>query len=749
MESILDWIKTEGLVFKGGSGSGVNLSNLRAKGESLSSGGQSSGVISFMKAADAVAGSIKSGGTTRRAAKMVILNADHPEIMDFIKIKSEEENKIRMFIEAGYDLTDMNNPLWQNIFFQNANNSVRIPDELMLAAKNNKEWNTIYKKTKEVAQTYKAKDILMEIAKSAFLCGDPGVQFDSTIQKWNTCKNSGNINATNPCAEYLFFDNTSCNLSSINLLKYLKSDGTFDIKGFKHTIKIMFLAQDILIHMADYPTEKIGEETKKYRTIGLGYANLGALIMAMGFAYDSDEARFLASSISSLMTAEAYKFSALISKKLGAFSEFEKNKESIFEVIQMHKNESEKIQLNQVNANILEESKKSWEEVIELGEKYGFRNAQVSLLAPTGTIGLAMDCDTTGVEPEFALIKVKQLVGGGIIKYVNKTVNLALKKLNYTKEEILEIVAHLEQTGNIETAPNIKQEHLAIFDTAIKPPKGNRMINWRGHVKMVVAVQPFVSGGISKTFNMPNDATVEDIYDAHLEAWEMGIKCFAVYRDGSKATQALYSGKEKSSKKGKSNSEERRLYRKKLPDVRKSETHKFSISGHEGYLTYSFFEDESLGEIFIRMSKQGSTLAGLLDAFAIAVSIALQYGVPLKDLVSKFIHMRFDPLGITTNNDIQFASSIIDYIFKYLAKRFLNEDDLILMGLVEKENISLHQHPKLFLNGNDNGNLQSQSSSENGRELSGPPCKKCGGMTIRTGSCYSCVECGETSGGCG
>lgn len=747
MESILDWIKTEGLIFKGGSGSGINLSNLRGKGEPLSAGGASSGVLSFMKAADAVAGSIKSGGTTRRAAKMVLLNIDHPEILDFIKAKSDEEDKIRAFIEAGYDLTDMNNPLWQNIFFQNANNSVRLTDEFMEAVQKEKEWKTIFKKSKEIANTYKAKDLLTEIAKASWECGDPGVQFDTTIQKWNTCKNSGRINATNPCAEYVWFDNTSCNLSSINLLKYLKNDGTFDIKGFKHTISIMFLAQDILISKADYPTEKITEETKRYRTIGLGYANLGALIMAMGLAYNSAKARNLASSITSLMTASAYKLSALFAKKLGVFPEFEKNKESMLEVVKMHRDKTFEISsklgiasdLNEseekITQPILKEAEKIWEEVVILGEKYGFRNAQVSLLAPTGTISLAMDCDTTGIEPEFALVKIKQLVGGGTIKFVNKTVSLALKKLGYSKEQAKEILEHLEKTANIETAPYISQEYLEVFDTAIKPLNGTRTINVTGHIKMVSAVQPFVSGGISKTFNMPNNATIEDIYNAYFEAWKLGIKCFAVYRDGSKATQALYSGEKKE--------KEKKLARRRLPDVRKSETHKFSISGHEGYLTYSFFEDDSLGEIFIRMSKQGSTLAGLLDAFAIAISIALQYGVPLRDLCSKFIHMRFEPAGITGNSEIQFAGSIIDYIFKYLAKRFLNEDELIVLGLTEKDNLYLQKHPKLFLNGN------AGNHNENNKELSGPPCKKCGGMTIRTGSCYSCVECGESSGGCG
>ncbi|GIW65217.1 MAG: vitamin B12-dependent ribonucleotide reductase [Candidatus Parcubacteria bacterium] len=737
MESILDWIKTEGMIFKGGSGSGINLSSLRAKGEPLSSGGYSSGVISFMKAADAVAGSIKSGGTTRRAAKMVILNADHPEIMDFIRVKAEEENKIRTLIEAGYDLTNMNHPLWQNIFFQNANNSVRIPDALMEAALKDGEWKTYYVTSKKVAQTYKARKILQEIAQAAWECGDPGVQFDDLIQKWHTCKKSGRINATNPCSEYLFLDNTSCNLASINLLKYLDKNGKFDIEGFKQTVRIIFLAQDILISKADYPTEKIAEETKKYRTIGLGYTNLGALIMALGLPYDSDDSRDLAAAITSLMTATAYSISVEIARLLGSFPEYEKNKESMLEVIKMHRNESfkiaDKIEMNESRI-ILEEANKIWDDVVVKGEKFGFRNAQATLLAPTGTISFMLDCDTTGIEPDFALVKNKQLVGGGWVKIVNKTVPIALERLGYHHDEINDILDHLEKSGNIETAPHLRKEHLAVFDCAIKPPEGQRFIHWLGHVKMVAAVQPFLSGGISKTFNMPQESSVEDIYNAYFTAWRLGIKCFAVYRDGSKATQALYTSKE--------NKQQKSVIRKRLPDIRQSETHKFSIAGHEGYLTYSFFDDGSLGEIFIRMSKQGSTLSGLLDAFAIAVSIALQYNVPLKELVKKFTHMRFEPMGITNNKDIPTASSIVDYIFHYLAMKFLTIEELRSLGLEIKEKILLEDHPKLIENN------KTKVKVEDIEDLTGPPCRYCGGMTTRTGSCYTCLDCGESTGGC-
>jgi ribonucleoside-diphosphate reductase alpha chain len=733
MESILDWIKIEGMIFKGGSGSGVNLSKLRGKGERLSTGGASSGVISFMRAADTVAGSIKSGGATRRAAKMVILNADHPEIIDFIRVKAEEENKVRALMEAGYDMTDMNNPLWQNIFFQNANNSVRIPDALMEAAMKDGEWKTYYRTTGEVSKIYKAKDILWEIAKAAWECGDPGVQFDDIIQKWHTCKNSGKIEATNPCSEYVFLNWTSCNLASINLLKFLKEDGSFDVPAFIHTARVMFLSQDLLISKADYPHSKIAEETKKYRTIGLGYTNLGALIMALGLPYNSDPARDLAASITALMTGTAYKLSAEIAGKIGPFPEYERNKEPMMEVMKMHRGHLKKVKENEFNKEILEKAKEAWNEVIELGEKYGFRNAQAIVIAPTGTISFMMDADTTGVEPDFALVKMKQLVGGGYMKIVNRTVSLALKRLGYTEEQIKDIIKHLEEKQNIETAPHIKEEHLPVFDCAIKPPGGKRYIHWMGHVKMVAAVQPFISGGISKTFNMPNETTIQEIYDAYFTAWKLGIKCFAVYRDGSKATQALYTEKKEKKLKEK-------IERKRLPMVRQSETHKFSVAGHEGYLIYGMFDDGSLGEIFIKMSKQGSTLAGLLDAFAISVSIALQYGVPLKDLVSKFIYMKFEPMGITNNNDIKIANSIIDYIFRYLAYRFLSSEELKQLGLLDKNFDYLRQHPTLFEN-------ESFIKNQN-NELPGPPCKYCGGITQRTGSCYTCTNCGESSGGC-
>ncbi len=744
MVSILDWIRTEGLIFQSGSGSGINLSPLRGEGESLSLGGTSSGPISFMKAADAVAGSIKSGGTTRRAAKMVILNADHPDVVSFIRVKAEEENKIRAFIEAGHDLTDMNHPLWQNIFFQNANNSVRLPDEFMEAVIRDGDWQTRFRKTGEIAETYRARDLAQEIARAAWECGDPGVQFDTMIQRWHTCPRSGPINATNPCAEYLFLDNTSCNLGSINLTKYLNPEqGTFDIDGFIHTIRVMFLAQDILIDRAGYPTPGIAETSRKFRTIGLGYANLGALLMTLGIPYDSDVGRAWAGAITALMTGEAYRSSALIAGELGSFAEFEKNREPALAVMAMHRDHLYQIDQALAPSKIFDAAVRAWDDVLTLAARHGLRNAQATVVAPTGTIGLAMDCDTTGVEPDFALVKFKQLVGGGFMTFVNSNVAAALRRLGYTPEQSQDVIDHLERTQSVEAAPHLKPEHLAVFDTAVTPAGGTRSIHWRGHVRMVAAVQPFISGGISKTFNMPREATVDDINEAYLEAWKLGIKCFAVYRDGSKATQALYSGG------GGKRDRDQRPKRRRLPDLRQSETHKFSVAGHEGYLTYGMYEDGSPGEIFIKMAKQGSTLSGLLDAFAVTVSIALQYGVPLRDLATKFAHVRFEPMGITSNPEIQFASSIVDYLFRFLAHRFLSQDELITLGFIKPDQPHLQQHPRLW-----NSSLALAGGGATARprqspELSGPPCRTCGGMTIRTGSCHTCVECGESSGGCG
>lgn len=753
MNSILDWIKTEGLIFKGGSGAGVNLSKLRAKGEPLSGGGSASGPVSFMRGADAVAGMIKSGGTTRRAAKMVVLDIDHPDILEFIRCKAEEEKKIKALIDAGYNMADLNNEAWYSIQFQNANNSVRITDEFMKAVLEDKDWPTYYRKSKKVAKVYKARELLSEIAQAAWESGDPGVQFDTIINDWHTCPNSGRINASNPCSEYMHLDNSACNLASINLLKFLKDDNSFDIKAFKQAVDIMILAQDIIVDGSSYPTEKIAKTAHDFRELGLGYSNLGALLMIKGLPYDSEEARTLAALITALMTGEAYRFSAILASKLKPFNGYEINKEPMLRVINKHKEAAFNINPNFVkDKKLLLAAREVWLEALRLGEKYGFRNSQTTVIAPTGTISFMMDCDTTGIEPDFSLIKIKQLVGGGYINIINQSVEKSLKNLGYSKDQISEILDYLLKNKTIEGAPHLKQEHLPIFDTAVKPENGSRYISWQGHVRMVAAVQPFISGAISKTFNMPYETTTEEIEKAYLMAWQLGIKAFAVYRDGSKAAQPLKTSGDKKE----ISEKEKYVIRRKLPITRISETHKFTISGHEGYLTYSNFEDGQLAEIFIRMSKQGSTLAGLLDSFAIAVSLALQYGVPLKVLAEKFIHTRFEPAGYTENSQILVATSIVDYIFKYLAYRYLNEEDLLDLGLNDyKLSSKLKEEEVAVLVSKDNfessdDKLAKKEALNNNHKIKfvGMVCRKCGGMMVQSGTCYTCLECGESSGGC-
>ncbi len=783
MVSILDWIRTEGLIFKGGSGAGVNLSKLRAKNEPLSGGGYSSGPVSFMRGADAVAGMIKSGGTTRRAAKMVILDIDHPDILEFIRCKAEEEKKIRALMAAGYDMTDLNNEAWSSIQFQNANNSVRIPDEFMHAVLEDKEWSTFYRTSGKVAKVYKARELLGEIAQAAWECGDPGVQFDTIINSWHTCPNSGRINASNPCSEYMHLDNSACNLASLNLLKFLKEDKTFDVKAFKQAVDIMILAQEIIVDGSSYPTPQITENAHNFRELGLGFSNLGAFLMEIGLAYDSDKARALAASIASLMSGEAYRFSAAIASLKGPFNGFEINKDPMLKVINRHLEAALNINHSLIDQKDLsEESIRVWQEALRFGQIYGFRNSQVTVIAPTGTISLMMDCDTTGIEPDFSLVKVKKLVGGGWLKIVNQTVPKALAHLGYLKEEIEEIVNYILEEGTVEGAPYIREEHLPIFDTAVKPLKSKRVISWQGHVRMVAAVQPFISGAISKTFNIPHETTREEIEEAYIMAWKLGIKAFAVYRDGSKASQPLQvaeTEKEKSSQTETQNLLSTSLNlkgveRRRLPITRPSETHKFVVGGHEGYLTYSFFEDGSLAEIFIRIAKQGSTLAGLLDVFSIAVSLALQYGVPFKVLAEKFIHSRFEPAGYTENPQVLVATSIVDYIFRYLALKFLPKEDLFDLGISsshfnqnfgEGETKVLETIKINYLNedlvkeevkkseiqvDNDFSEKSNKRTSKNGNGYvyAGTVCKKCGGMMIQSGSCYTCLECGESSGGC-
>ncbi|RJQ14579.1 vitamin B12-dependent ribonucleotide reductase [Candidatus Parcubacteria bacterium] len=770
MPSILQWIYNEGMIFKGGSGAGINLSALRSSHETLLAGGHSSGPVAFMRGADSVAGMIKSGGSTRRAAKMVILNVDHPDIMEFIRAKAEEEKKVQALMSAGYNMQDLNDPGWTSIQYQNANNSVRVTDEFMRAVESNGKWQTHFIKDGRVAGEYDAKGLLMEIAKAAWECADPGIQFDTTINEWHTCPNSGRINASNPCSEYMHLDDSACNLASINLMKFLKQDGSFAVEDFKHTVDVIILAQEIIVGGSSYPTEKITKNALAFRELGMGFANLGAFLMAKGLPYDSDRGRALAGAITALMTGEAYRYSAEIAAKIGPFEGYSLNREPMLRVIKKHGDAFEKVNHAQVGDEALvSAAREAWAQALRLGEKHGFRNSQATVLAPTGTIAFMMDCDTTGVEPDFSLVKNKQLVGGGWMKIVNSTVSLALENLGYSKEQVSDIVSYIEKNSMVEGAPHMKDEHLAVFDCAVRPAHGKRSISWQGHVKMVGAVQPFISGAISKTFNMSHDTSVEEIFEAYRMGWHWGLKAFAVYRDGSKAAQPLQTSSH--SKKG--TKEQLSLAvgtsRKRLPATRVSKTHKFSIAGHEGYVTYSFYEDGKPAEIFIRMSKQGSTLAGLLDVFAIAVSMALQYGVPLKDLARKFIYSRFEPSGYTENENIQIATSIADYIFRYLALEFLSEEDLAEFAMTRpqasehgssKEEPQLKQphaidKPKLQVSFNGNGNGNGHGSAHtngngngSGLAFSDTVCKRCGGMMIRTGSCRTCLQCGTSDGGC-
>ena len=741
MHSILEWYNTEGLIFKGGSGAGINLSTLRSSQETLSKGGYASGPVSFMRGADAIASTIAAGGSTRRAAKMVVLNADHPDILQFVRCKVEEEKKIRAFMAAGYDMQDLNNEAWRSIQYQMANNSVRVSDEFMAAVERDDLWQTRLVATGDTAEEFKARELMREIAQAAWACGDPGMQFDTTVNDWNTVSNTARINATNPCSEYVHIDNSACNLASINLLQYLSDDGTFQVEEFLQTVRIMILAQEIIVDGSSYPTEKIAANARDFRELGLGYANLGALLMALGLPYDSDQARSSAAAITALMCGEAYRYSAEVAKRMGPFAGFTVNREPMLRVLGKHRDAMQHVERAKVfDPAIYDAAASAWNESVRLGESYGVRNSQVTVIAPTGTIAIMMDCATTGVEPDFALVKTKNLVGGGAMKMVNRTVPRALKKLGYTEPEIDDIVDHIERQGTAESAPHLKPEHLAVFDCAVKPSHGTRSISWQGHVKMVAATQPFISGGLSKTFNMPHETTVEEIMDAYLMAWKMGIKSFAVYRDGSKATQPLVTMTGQGGKaKAQQSSLELKPVRHHLPPTRGSETHKFSIAGHEGYLTYSMYEDGSLAEMFVRMAKQGSTLAGLLDALGLTVSVALQYGVPLKDLVRKFAYGRYEPAGFTANPDIQVATSITDYMFRYLAKRFLTPEELVELGInghnpVPAETLPANEAPKL-------GPMTATVYADS-------VCRSCGGMLIQTGSCKTCLQCGGTTGGC-
>ena len=744
MESILGWYRNEGIIFKGGSGSGVNLSPIRASREKLAGGGTASGPVSFMKAADASAGVIKSGGKTRRAAKMVVLNADHPDVVEFIKCKEEEEKKAWALIDAGYD-GSLDGPAYGSVFFQNANNSVRVTDEFMRAVEADGLWHTRSVLTGEVMDTYKARDVMRMIASATHVCGDPGMQFDTTINNWHTCPASGRINASNPCSEYMHLDNSACNLASLNLLKFVSPEGDFDVEAFRHAVDVMITAQDILVDNSSYPTAEITANAKAYRELGLGYANLGALLMSLGLPYDSDAGRHYAAAVTSLMCGEAYLQSARISQQLGPYAGFAPNREPQLEVIAKHRGCSHKIDSAYVPLDLLSAARQVWDDAHAAGKSAGVRNSQVTVLAPTGTIAFMMDCDTTGVEPDIALVKYKKLVGGGMLKIVNQTVARALVRLGYESKAVQEIVEFIDDHDTIEGAPNLKDEHLPVFDCAFKAAQGTRAIHHLGHLKMMGAVQPFISGAISKTINMPTDATVEDIAEAYLEGWRLGVKAVAIYRDGCKRTQPLNTSRD--DKKAVVNAvdvagrPEFHPVRRRLPQDCHSVRHKFEIAGHEGYIHVGFYEDGTPGEIFIKMAKEGSTISGLMDTIATLTSLSLQYGVPLEALVSKFSHVRFEPSGFTKNPEIPMAKSLTDYIFRFLGTRFLNAEQRTGVGL----SVSAASETPIAetASGDQNTVVASLGFSP---QADAPSCTDCGAIMVRNGSCYKCLNCGATSG---
>jgi len=748
MDSILDWYRKEGVIFKGGSGSGVNLSKIRSAKEQLAGGGTASGPVSFMKAADASAGVIKSGGKTRRAAKMVVLDIDHPDIEDFIKCKVEEEKKAWALIEAGYD-SSLDGPAYGSVFFQNANNSVRVTDDFMRAVQEDRDWQTKYVRSGEPCETFKARDLLRMIGESTYFCGDPGMQYDTTINDWHTCSNTARINASNPCSEYMHLDNSACNLASLNLLKYLREDGVFDTEAFRRVVDIVILAQDILVDNSSYPTAEIAANAHAFRELGMGYANLGALLMSLGLPYDSDAGRAYASAVTALMSGQGYLQSSRNAAATGAFAGYEVNRQPMQRVLNKHRAQAYKISPSHVPLDLLAAAREAWDLACAEAEKNGVKNSQISVLAPTGTIAFMMDCDTTGVEPDIALVKYKKLVGGGLLKIVNNTVPRALRRLGYDVKQIQDIVEYIEEHDTIEGVPHLKDDDLPVFDCAFKPANGSRTIHYMGHVKMMGAVQPFISGAISKTINMPTEATTEDIMHAYMESWKLGLKAVAIYRDGSKRTQPLNTAKDKEEQRTATvEPKEPRPYRRKLPDERPSITHKFDIAGHEGYIHVGKYDNGEPGEIFIRMSKEGSTISGLMDSFATAISMALQYGVPLRVLVDKFSHMRFEPSGFTKNPDIPMAKSIMDYIFRWMATKFLDSDAQQEVGIVRPEPIEESPAKKVVSIAAPRGGapVATISSVTSLYQQDAPPCPDCGAIMIRSGACYKCMNCGAVSG---
>jgi ribonucleoside-diphosphate reductase alpha chain len=776
MDSILDWNTKEGKIFRGGSGSGINLSNIRGSMEPLSKGGTASGPVSFMRGADSWAGTIKSGGKTRRAAKMVVLDVDHPDIREFIWCKAHEEEKAEALARAGFDMS-IDGDGFQSIQYQNANNSVRVTDAFMRAVEEDGEWRTIARQTGEpIGEPMQARELMREIAEAAWRCADPGVQYDTTINQWHTSPNSGRINASNPCSEYMHVDDSACNLASLNLMKFRRADGTFDTEQFVHTVDIVLLAQEIVVGPSSYPTEQIGVNARAFRQLGLGYANLGAYLMADGMPYDSDPGRGTAAAITALMTGRAYVESAKVAAAIGPYERYDENRDAHNNVMRMHRDAAYAIpDAACADRGLLEAARSTWDEAVSLGELYGYRNAQATVLAPTGTISFLMDCDTTGIEPDFSLVKYKELVGGGTMTIANRTVPLALERLGYGDEQIEAIERHITETGTIIGAPGLADEHLPIFDVAV----GARAISHMGHIKMMGAVQPFLSGAISKTVNMPQTATVEDIAEAYIEAWKMGVKALAIYRDGSKTAQALRTDAQKEKDAPVDIDAAVKVAvdkaiaelgpkRHRMPKERQSITHKFSIGGHEGYITAGMYEDGAVGEIFITdVGKEGSTLRGMMNSFATAISIALQYGVPLETLVQKFAYMRFEPEGITQNPEIPFAKSMPDYIMRWLASRFLDAEVQEELGILTPEVRAKKMAEEAATSiSSDTAAPGNGSSSEPqpaaaaltdsppvqparlvGLDL-GPACSQCGGMMQRTGSCYTCSSCGNNTG-CG
>ncbi|TML27064.1 MAG: vitamin B12-dependent ribonucleotide reductase [Actinobacteria bacterium] len=750
MDAILDWIRREGVIFRGGSGSGVNLSKLRSSKEQLSKGGYASGPVSFMRGADASAGTIKSGGKTRRAAKMVVLDVDHPDIEEFIWCKAHEERKARVLEAAGYDMS-LDSPDWASIQYQNANNSVRVTDAFMEAVEADSDWNLTARTDGTVVETVKARKLLQDIADAAWQCADPGVQYDTTINNWHTLPNTSRINASNPCSEYMSIDDSACNLASLNLMKFRREDGELDVAAFTHAVDVMFLAQEIAVGNSSYPTPEIERNAKAYRQLGLGYANLGALLMARGLPYDSEEGRAYAAAITALMTGRAYRKSAEIASRMGSFAGYKPNAAAMIGVMAQHRAAVANIDgASSVPSDLLSACRQAWDDVLNLGEVHGYRNAQATVLAPTGTISFMMDCDTTGVEPDFSLVKSKKLVGGGEITIVNKSVPMSLDKLGYAPAEVEEIVAFVDERNTVVGAPYLKADHFPVYDCAV----GDRAIHYMGHVKMMGAVQPFISGAISKTVNLPETVTVDEVAQLFAQSWKLGVKAIAIYRDNCKVAQPL-SGKKDGGAQGTLVSAlppAPLTQRRRLPDDRDEVGRKFRVGDYEGYIHVGLYEDGTPGDIFVDIAKEGTTLAGLMNSFMISVSLGLQYGVPLEVYVSKFAHMRFEPSGNTNDPDIRIAKSIVDYVFRWMGKRFLSVDQQEEIGIMSAE-----VRARLadgYRNGGDApaatatpveaappGQTALFNAFEDAQE-----CARCGGRMVRTGSCYTCRDCGTNTG---